>query len=250
MPRSSSGTYTAPATGRPVQTGTAISSNVENTFISDISTEMTDSLSRSGKGSMNAVLGVTDGTVASPGIQFTNEPGSGLYRIGSSDIALAVNTAKLLELTSTGASVTGTFTASGAVTCSTTLAVTGNASVGGTLGVTGNSTFSGTLGVTGNASAGTFVGLGAFVAAWAADYQGSIQTQKGSVAVSLSSHPSQGVYNYNVAGLTASCAAFAVANYQNASAVTAYGSPGVLTVTVYSGGGVSNLQHTVVVFAL
>ena len=65
MSRNSSGTWTAPA-GQPVVAGTVIDVTVENNLVSDIGAEITDSLSRSGKGGMTAPLRTLDGTVAAP----------------------------------------------------------------------------------------------------------------------------------------------------------------------------------------
>ena len=89
MPRDASGNYTTPA-GQPVVSATVISSTVFNNLVNDLKTEMTDSLSRSGKGGMLVPLPFADGTVGAPGISFTNETSSGLYRIGASDVGLSI----------------------------------------------------------------------------------------------------------------------------------------------------------------
>jgi hypothetical protein len=48
--------------------------------------------------SMNGTgIGIPDGTVASPGLKFTADGDSGLYRIGANDLAIAVNGAKAFE---------------------------------------------------------------------------------------------------------------------------------------------------------
>jgi hypothetical protein len=88
MSRNSSGTYSPPA-GQPAVSGTAISSTAHNALVSDLSTEVTDSLSRSGKGAMLAPLRVPDGTVAAPAVAFSAEPGSGVYRAGAGDVRVA-----------------------------------------------------------------------------------------------------------------------------------------------------------------
>jgi len=89
MPRNVSGTYSTPA-GQPVVSGTVISAATQNTLVSDIATEMTDSLSRSGKGGMTAALRAVDGTVAAPAISFTNESGTGWWRNAAGDLRAAV----------------------------------------------------------------------------------------------------------------------------------------------------------------
>lgn len=87
MPRNSAGTYTLPA-GNPVVTGTTISSTWANTTLSDISSEMTDSLDRSGKGAMLAPLQLTDGTVGIPSLTFALDPDTGIFRANTNDMRL------------------------------------------------------------------------------------------------------------------------------------------------------------------
>src|SRR5437016_302325 len=59
--RNASGTYSKPYT---FTTGTTINSSNVNSQFSDLETEMTDSLSRSGKGGMLTALRGSDGTVS------------------------------------------------------------------------------------------------------------------------------------------------------------------------------------------
>lgn len=89
MARDSGGSFSLP-TGNPVVTGTRISSVVHNNTMSDIATEMTDSLSRSGKGGMLAPLRCTDGTKALPAYSFTNDTNTGIYRQAADKMALVV----------------------------------------------------------------------------------------------------------------------------------------------------------------
>jgi hypothetical protein len=89
MSRAAGGTYTLPG-GNPTVTGTVISTTWANTTMSDIATALTDSLSRSGLGGMTSPLLGVDGTTALPGYSFTNEPSSGLYRIGAGSIGMSV----------------------------------------------------------------------------------------------------------------------------------------------------------------
>lgn len=130
--RNSSGTMSA--VNGPYVPGTNISSSQINARFADIERELTDSLSRSGKGGMTAFLKEADGTVSSPAFTFNNEPVSGLYRIGANDLGLSVNGALKHEFTGTGETVTGTHTVTGAST------IGGAQTVGGTLGVTGVTT--------------------------------------------------------------------------------------------------------------
>lgn len=114
MSRNSSGVYTLP-TGNPVVSGTVIQSSWANDTMSDVAAALTDSLSRSGEGGMTAALRIVDGTVATPGLAFGNETGSGLYRTGVGAYSLGVLGNPVFGLTSAGASVTGTLGVSGTV---------------------------------------------------------------------------------------------------------------------------------------
>jgi hypothetical protein len=89
MARNASGTHSLPS-GNPVVTGTTISSTVHNATVADISSELTDSLSRSGKGGMLAAMRGVDGSVAAPAVSFTDETGTGLYRPASNQIGVTV----------------------------------------------------------------------------------------------------------------------------------------------------------------
>lgn len=112
MARNASGTHSLPA-GNPVISGTPVSSSTQNTTMSDISAEITDSLSRSGKGAMTAPLELYDGTVGTPGLSFDSDADCGLYRIGANHIGVAVSGAKVVDVATTGLGVTGTLSATG-----------------------------------------------------------------------------------------------------------------------------------------
>lgn len=112
MARNSGGTHSLPA-GNPVVSGTTASSTTQNNTNSDISSELTDSLSRSGKGAMLAPLELTDGSVALPSLSFDSDPDCGLYRIGANNIGVAVNGAKVVDVAAAGVGVTGTLSATG-----------------------------------------------------------------------------------------------------------------------------------------
>lgn len=112
--RNSSGTMSA--VNGPYVPGTNITASQINARFADVEREITDSLSRSGKGGMTAFLKEADGTVSSPAFTFNNEPVSGLYRIGANDLGLSVNGALKHEWTGTGETVTGTHTVTGAGT--------------------------------------------------------------------------------------------------------------------------------------
>lgn len=77
--------------GRPVVSGTTISATAENAFDSDLATEITNSLDRTGKGAMQAALKLVDGSVAAPGVAFSNETGTGWFRNAASDLRMAIS---------------------------------------------------------------------------------------------------------------------------------------------------------------
>jgi hypothetical protein len=116
--RNAAGTMSA-ANG-PYIGHTTISVTQVNSRFSDVESEITDSLSRSGKGGMLAALRGVDGAVSAPAYSFTSEVGSGLYRIGASDLGWAIGGAKKLELTgslfSTTVAQTNTIAAGAAFT--------------------------------------------------------------------------------------------------------------------------------------
>ena len=90
MSRDSSGNYTLPGAFNPVLTGTTITSSWANNTLNDLAAAMTDSLSRSGKGSMQAALLLLDGTSGAPGLAFGSEQTTGLYRNGASNPTFVV----------------------------------------------------------------------------------------------------------------------------------------------------------------
>lgn len=107
MSRNSSGTYTLPA-GNPVVTGTTITSTWGNTTMSDIANALTDSLSRSGLGSMTAGLRLFDGTSSLPGLTWGTELTSGMYRAGAADFRWVLATSELVQWTTNLEQISGT----------------------------------------------------------------------------------------------------------------------------------------------
>ena len=89
MPRDSSGNYVLPA-GNPVVSGTVIEATWANPTMSDIATEMTQSLDRNGRGGMLQPLRLADGATVTPAMAFTNEVNTGLYRPSAGQIALSI----------------------------------------------------------------------------------------------------------------------------------------------------------------
>ncbi len=89
MARDGSGNYTLPA-GNPVVTGTTIDASWANPTLDDLATEITDSLSRSGKGGMLVGFPFADGTMALPGLTFASETNSGWYRAATNDMRATI----------------------------------------------------------------------------------------------------------------------------------------------------------------
>ena len=89
MPRDAGGTYTAPDSN-PVVAGTTISPDWANDTVADIGDEISDSLSRSGKGDMAVPFKALDGSRNAPGFSFQNDPSSGWYRAGTADVRLSL----------------------------------------------------------------------------------------------------------------------------------------------------------------
>jgi hypothetical protein len=114
MSRNASGTYTLVA-GNPVVTGTVVASAWANDTLTDVATEMTDSLSRTGKGGMTSPLKVPNGTVAAPAYTFSNFLTSGAYMAGTADYRVSVGGIDRLKLTASGAEVVGDIVVSGTV---------------------------------------------------------------------------------------------------------------------------------------
>lgn len=99
MSRDANGTYSLPG-GNPVITGTTISSTWANTTLSDVGAALTDSLSRSGLGGMSAALKLFDGVAGTPGLNWSTETNSGLYRAGAGDFRWVISATELIRLTS------------------------------------------------------------------------------------------------------------------------------------------------------
>lgn len=139
--RNTAGTYTLPA-GNPVVPG-PITRAWANSTLSDIGTEMTNSLDRLGRGGMEAALACIDGSAPTPGISFGNELSTGLYRIGAHDVGLAIGGSKAWEHNAYGQietgwlEVLGTTQLAGSVTASGGLTENGWVEIVGTLSVTG-----------------------------------------------------------------------------------------------------------------
>lgn len=125
--RNSSGTYSLPS-GNPVVSGTTISSTWANALTSDISTEFTSSLDRSGRGAMLAALQCTNGTVSAPSLTFATDTDTGIYRVTTNDIGIAAGGVQALHCVATGCTGPVGLTLTQSTSNGTALTSTGNGS--------------------------------------------------------------------------------------------------------------------------
>jgi uncharacterized protein (DUF779 family) len=88
MPRDANGTYTLPLP--PVTAATVIATTWANPTMDDIATALTDSLSRTGQGGMQAPFRQADGTAAQPSYSWTDETSSGDYRPSAGRITRSI----------------------------------------------------------------------------------------------------------------------------------------------------------------
>ncbi len=102
MPRNSSGTYSLYTPGNPVVTNTVISSTWANNSLADIASALTDSLSRTGDGGMQAPLELDNGAIGAPGLTWASETTSGLYRASAGNFRFSVSAADVFTLTGGG----------------------------------------------------------------------------------------------------------------------------------------------------
>lgn len=87
MSRNSGGTYTLP--GVPFINGTTADANTVNAKFADLGVEMSDSLSRSGKGSMGAPLKLPEASDPAPALTFTSDESVGIrYDTATTEIRL------------------------------------------------------------------------------------------------------------------------------------------------------------------
>lgn len=96
MSRDSGGAYTLPA-GNPVVAGTTITVTWGNTTLSDVATELSDSLSRSGKGGMTSPLTFANGSASLPSITWANDTNTGFYYIGTDNMAMTAGGVKIVD---------------------------------------------------------------------------------------------------------------------------------------------------------
>lgn len=104
MARNGSGTMSIPNSFTP--STTALSSDVNENF-TDVASEITNSLALDGQSVMAGQFKAANGTVSAPSVTFGSDLDSGIYRIGANNLGVAVNGAKVVDVATTGVTVTG-----------------------------------------------------------------------------------------------------------------------------------------------
>lgn len=104
MARNGSGTYTVP---NSFTAGAVITASDHNENWSDVGSEVTNSVAADGQTSMTGPLKASSGTAAAPAVTFASDTDSGVYRVGSDNLGVAVGGTKIVDVASTGATITG-----------------------------------------------------------------------------------------------------------------------------------------------
>jgi len=99
MPRNGSGTMSV---SNSFSSGTTISSSEMNANFTDFASEVTNSLPRDGQAAMTGQLKITAGTAAAPGLIFSTDTDTGIYRVGADTVGIAVGGAIAAQINSTG----------------------------------------------------------------------------------------------------------------------------------------------------
>lgn len=102
--RNGSGTYSVP---NSFTAGSTITASDFNENFTDIANELTNSLAADGQTSMTGPLKGYSGTASAPGYTFSADTNSGMYRIGADNIGLSVGGTKIVDVATTGVTVTG-----------------------------------------------------------------------------------------------------------------------------------------------
>lgn len=109
MSRNGSGTYTKINT---FVASTPITALAHNQNMDDIATELTNSVAADGQTTMTGPLKASNGSASLPAHTFGSDPDTGAYRIGADNYGIAVGGSKVVNVASTGVTVTGDVEAS------------------------------------------------------------------------------------------------------------------------------------------
>lgn len=100
MPSDANGVYSLPS-GYLAETGETIQASQHNPPLEDLASAMSARLMRSGAAPMTGPLKITDGSVGSPAVQFSNGSSTGLYKT-TNGIGVAIGGTKVAEFVSGG----------------------------------------------------------------------------------------------------------------------------------------------------
>lgn len=104
MPRNQAGTYSLPD-GNPVESGTTITSDWANSTMDDIADALTGSMPRDGSAPFVGPVSLVDGSETAPGLRFTRDARTGLYRKPDGAMAVTVAGRTIFEFYSNAAVV-------------------------------------------------------------------------------------------------------------------------------------------------
>lgn len=119
MPFNGAGVYTPPAADFPVVTLTTISSAHNNNTINDIATALSNCITKDGQTVLSADIpfsgqfakdgGVRamDGSAGSPSFSWSADTDTGMFRNGTNNLAFTAGGAKVVDVLTTGVTVTG-----------------------------------------------------------------------------------------------------------------------------------------------
>lgn len=138
MPRNGSGTHSIP---NSFSSGTTISSSAVNANFTDIATEITGSLPRDGQAAMTGQFQATAGSATSPGIAFSGDTNTGVFRKAADTLGLAAGGTEIASATSTAFTITGLTATSAALTTPTIAGATLSGTMAGTPTFSGAVTF-------------------------------------------------------------------------------------------------------------
>ena len=140
MPRNGSGVMSIPNT---LVDQTTITAGAHNTNYTDIASEISNSVAVDGQSQMSGQFKFASGTVGAPGLVPGSDLDTGVYRIGGDNLGVACAGAKVLDIGTLGLGVTGTLSASGALSAAS-LAITADLPIseGGTGQSTATAAFS------------------------------------------------------------------------------------------------------------
>lgn len=179
--RNGSGTYSLPNTGsvpNPVVSGTAITAAWANGTLTDLGTEITNSVAVDGQSTMTAPLKLASGSVSAPGLTFGVDTNTGIYRIGADNIGISTGATKQVDISQTAVAVTLPTTITTTISNSDGLNATGYGTGAGVRGYGGASSGSyGVMGIAGSSgtAGGYFIGSAAGgMGLWAVAQQGGL----------------------------------------------------------------------------